>query len=195
VPQRAALGIARTFQETQPVGDFNARDSIAVGSHIHTRYGYASAMLDLPRARRVEREAGAFAEDLLRSVGVSGEGWRRVRDFPYGDQKLVQVARALATRPYFILLDEPAAGLNPHEVDRLGLLLDRVRKQGVGILLVEHNVPFVLDHCDSIIVMHHGVKIAEGASDSILSSEAVREAYLGTSMQHKQPVPSGEVTA
>jgi branched-chain amino acid transport system permease protein len=195
VPQRAALGIARTFQETQPVGDFNARDSIAVGSHIHTRYGYASAMLDLPRARRVEREAGAFAEDLLRSVGVSGEGWRRVRDFPYGDQKLVQVARALATRPYFILLDEPAAGLNPDEVDRLGLLLDRVRKQGVGILLVEHNVPFVLDHCDSIIVMHHGVKIAEGASDSILSSEAVREAYLGTSMQHKQPVPSGEVTA
>jgi branched-chain amino acid transport system ATP-binding protein len=194
VPQRAALGIARTFQETQPVGDFTARDSIAVGAHLHARYGYLSAMLDLPRSRSVEREVGAFAEDLLRSVGASGEGWRRVGDFPYGDQKLVQVARALAMRPRFILLDEPAAGLNPDEVVQLGALLDRVRKDGVGILLVEHNVPFVLDHCDTIIVMHHGVQIAEGPSDSILASDAVREAYLGTSMSKPQP-SSREVMA
>ena len=193
VPQRAALGIARTFQETQPVGDFTARESIAVGAHIHARYGYIGAMLDLPRSRRVESEVGAYADELLQSVGVGGAATRRVGDFPYGDQKLVQVARALAMRPRFLLLDEPAAGLNPDEVDRLGSLLDRVRKQGVGVLLVEHNVPFVLDHCDSIIVMHHGEKIAEGASESILASAAVREAYLGSS--HPAAAPAREVTA
>jgi ABC-type branched-subunit amino acid transport system ATPase component/ABC-type branched-subunit amino acid transport system permease subunit len=193
VPQRAALGIARTFQETQPVGDFTARESIAVGAHIHARYGYLGAMLDLPRSRRVEAEVGEYADELLQSVGVAGAASQRVGDFPYGDQKLVQVARALAMRPRFLLLDEPAAGLNPDEVDRLGALLDRVRKQGVGILLVEPNVPFVLDHCDSIIVMHHGVKIAEGASDTILASEAVREAYLGTA--HPAPQTAREVTA
>lgn len=186
VPQRAALGIARTFQETQAVGDFTARQSIAVGTYIHARYSYFSAMFDLPRSRTVERDTAAYADELLRAVGVGGAGWRRVGDFPYGDQKLVQVARALAMGPRFLLLDEPAAGLNPDEVDRLGALLDRVRKQGVGILLVEHNVPFVLDHCDSIIVMHHGVKIAEGSRDRILQSGAVREAYLGTSMQPSQ---------
>ena len=193
VPQRAALGIARTFQETQAVGDFTARDSIAVGAHIHARYGYVGAMLDLPRSRRVERELSEYAEGLLHSVGVGGAASRRVGDFPYGDQKLVQVARALAMRPRFLLLDEPAAGLNPDEVDRLGELLDRVRRQGVGILLVEHNVPFVLDHCDSIVVMHHGVKIAEGASDTILASGAVREAYLGTA--HPAPAAPTEITA
>ncbi len=193
VPRRAALGIARTFQETQPVGDFTARDSIAVGAHIHARYGYLGAMLDLPHSRRAEREIGAYADDLLASVGVGGAPSRRVGDFPYGDQKLVQVARALAMRPRFLLLDEPAAGLNPDEVDRLGALLDRVCKQGVGILLVEHNVPFVLDHCASIIVMHHGVTIAEGARDRILASDAVREAYLGEA--HPAPQPAREVTA
>ncbi len=193
VPQRAALGIARTFQETQAVGDFTARDSIAVGAHLHARYTYVGAMLDLPGARRTERELAEYAEGLLHSVGVGGAASRRVGDFPYGDQKLVQVARALAMRPRFLLLDEPAAGLNPAEVDRLGELLERVRRQGVGILLVEHNVPFVLDHCDSIIVMHHGVKIAEGASDTILASDAVREAYLGTA--HPAPAAPREVTA
>jgi ABC-type branched-subunit amino acid transport system ATPase component/ABC-type branched-subunit amino acid transport system permease subunit len=193
VPDRAALGIARTFQETQAVGDFTARESIAVGAHIHARYSYLGAMLDLPRSRRVEREVTEYADALLQSVGVGGAASRRVGDFPYGDQKLVQVARALAMRPRFLLLDEPAAGLNPDEVDRLGSLLDRVRKQGVGILLVEHNVPFVLDHCDSIIVMHHGVKIAEGASDTILASDAVREAYLGTA--HPARPQAREVTA
>jgi branched-chain amino acid transport system permease protein len=193
VPRRAALGIARTFQETQTVGDFTARESIEVGAHIHMRYNLFSAMADLPRARRVESEAAAFADDLLRSVGVGGEWWRRVRDFPYGDQKLVQVARALAMRPRFLLLDEPAAGLNPDEVVRLGALLEHVRHAGVGVLLVEHNVPFVLDHCDEVIVMHHGVKIAEGHRDSILASDAVREAYLGSSMAHEQA--SHEVTA
>jgi ABC-type branched-subunit amino acid transport system ATPase component len=193
VPQRAALGIARTFQETQPVGDFTARESVAVGAHIHARYGYLGAMLDLPRSRRVEREVAEYADSLLQSVGVGGAASHRVGDFPYGDQKLVQVARALAMRPRFLLLDEPAAGLNPDEVDRLGELLDRVRRQGVGVLLVEHNVPFVLDHCDSIVVMHHGVKIAEGASDSILASDAVREAYLGTA--HPAPQAPREVSA
>jgi ABC-type branched-subunit amino acid transport system ATPase component/ABC-type branched-subunit amino acid transport system permease subunit len=188
VPSRAALGISRTFQETQAVGDFTARESVAVGAHIHARYSHVSALLDLPRSRRVERDTATFADDLLRSVGVSGASWRRVRDFPYGDQKLVQVARALAMRPRFLLLDEPAAGLNVDEVTRLGMLLDRVRREGVGILLVEHNVPFVLDHCDSVIVMHHGEMIAEGASDRILASEAVREAYLGTSMAHRTAV-------
>jgi ABC-type branched-subunit amino acid transport system ATPase component/ABC-type branched-subunit amino acid transport system permease subunit len=193
VPGRAALGIARTFQETQPVGDFTARESIAVGAHIHARYGYVGAMLDLPRSRRVEREVAAYADDLLHSVGVGGAASRRVGDFPYGDQKLVQVARALAMRPRFLLLDEPAAGLNPDEVDRLGSLLDRVCAEGVGILLVEHNVPFVLDHCNSIIVMHHGVQIAEGTRDRILASDAVREAYLGAS--HPAPQAAGGITA
>jgi ABC-type branched-subunit amino acid transport system ATPase component len=150
-------------------------------------------MLDLPRSRRVEREVAEYADGLLQSVGVGGLASRRVGDFPYGDQKLVQVARALAMRPRFLLLDEPAAGLNPDEVDRLGALLDRVRKQGVGVLLVEHNVPFVLDHCDEIVVMHHGVKIAEGASDTILASPAVREAYLGTA--HPAPQAAREVIA
>jgi ABC-type branched-subunit amino acid transport system ATPase component len=193
VQQRAALGIARTFQETQAVGDLIVRDSIAVGAHLHTGYGYVGAMLDLPRPRRLETELDVYAEALLESVGIGGTAGRRVRDLPYGDQKLVQVARALATRPRFLLVDEPAAGLNPDEVDRLGALLERVRQQGVGILLVEHNVPFVLDHCDSIIVMHHGVKLAQGTPDSILASQAVREAYLGTA--HPAPQPLQEASA
>jgi branched-chain amino acid transport system permease protein len=181
VAKRADLGIARTFQEAQALGDFTALQSVAVGAHRSTHYGHLSAVLDLPRTRRIEAEITRFSEDLLRSVGVVGGRGTRVRDMPYGDQKLVQVARALATRPQFLLLDEPAAGLNPNEVERLGALLNRVRQQGVGILLVEHNVPFVLDHCDEIIVMHHGVKIAEGSKDQILASPAVREAYLGES--------------
>ena len=181
VAKRAELGIARTFQEAQALGDFTALQSVAVGAHRSTDYGHLSAVFDLPRTRRVEAEITRFSEDLLRSVGVTGGRGMRVRDMPYGDQKLVQVARALATRPQFLLLDEPAAGLNPTEVDRLGALLNRVRQQGIGILLVEHNVPFVLDHCDEIIVMHHGVKIAEGSKAQIMASPAVREAYLGES--------------
>jgi ABC-type branched-subunit amino acid transport system ATPase component/ABC-type branched-subunit amino acid transport system permease subunit len=176
---RSGLGIARTFQEKQDFGDLTALESVLIGSYLTFRRRSAFSALALPRYTSRERAARHEAMEVLRLVGLADEADRRVADFPYGDQKLLQIARALVTSPRFLLLDEPTAGLNPAEIDKVGQVLAALRDMGLGMLLVEHNVPFVTGMCGRIVVMDHGSVIATGTGSEILASPAVQEAYLG----------------
>lgn len=181
---RASLGVARTFQETQQFGDLTAEESILIGGHVHAQsrsiWQSIQLLFNLPSNARRETARHQRAQELLELVGLGGLGSRRVADFPYGNQKLLQLARAMAVRPRFLLLDEPAAGLSEVDCAELGQVLNRLRSLGIGILLVEHNVPFVISMCDEIVVMDHGKQIAHGNGAEILASPAVQEAYLGS---------------
>lgn len=176
---RAGLGIARTFQEKQDFGDLTALESVLIGSYLSFRRHSVFSALALPRYRSRERAARAEALDVLRLVGLAEAADRRVSDFPYGDQKLLQIARTLVTSPRFLLLDEPTAGLNPAEIAKVGGVLTGLRDMGLGVLLVEHNVPFVIGLCTRVIVMDHGTIIASGSGPEVVASPVVREAYLG----------------
>jgi ABC-type branched-subunit amino acid transport system ATPase component len=177
---RSGLGIARTFQEKQDFGDLTALESVLIGSYLTFRGRSVFSALALPRYTARERAARQEALQVLRLVGLADGADRRVSDFPYGDQKLLQVARTLITSPRYLLLDEPTAGLNPAEIDKVGQVLGGLRNMGLGMLLVEHNVPFVTGICSRIVVMDHGSVIAMGTGSEILASPAVQEAYLGT---------------
>jgi ABC-type branched-subunit amino acid transport system ATPase component/ABC-type branched-subunit amino acid transport system permease subunit len=177
---RSGLGIARTFQEKQDFGDLTALESVLIGSYLTFRGRSVFSALALPRYTARERAARQEALQVLRLVGLADGADRRVSDFPYGDQKLLQVARTLITSPRYLLLDEPTAGLNPAEIDKVGQVLGGLRNMGLGMLLVEHNVPFVTGICSRIVVMDHGSVIATGTGSEILASPAVQEAYLGT---------------
>jgi branched-chain amino acid transport system permease protein len=182
---RASFGVSRTFQETQAIGDLTAEESVLIGGHIeaqsHSVRQSIELLLNLPGHTRRERTRRQRAEELLELVGLGGLGSRRVADFPYGNQKLLQLARAMAARPRFLLLDEPAAGLSEVDCAELGKVLTRLRNLGIGILLVEHNVPFVISMCEHVMVMDHGKQIAQGTGAEILASPAVQVAYLGNS--------------
>jgi ABC-type branched-subunit amino acid transport system ATPase component/ABC-type branched-subunit amino acid transport system permease subunit len=176
---RSGLGIARTFQEKQDFGDLTALESVLIGSYLTFRGRSVFSALALPRYTARERAARQEALQVLRLVGLADAADRRVSDFPYGDQKLLQIARTLVTSPRYLLLDEPTAGLNPAEIHKAAQVLGGLRDMGLGMLLVEHNVPFVTGICSRVIVMDHGSVIAAGTGSEILASPAVQEAYLG----------------
>ena len=178
---RAELGIARTFQQCRLFGHLSVRENLLTGRHLHYGVGAVASALRTRKARAAEREAIAVVEDLAETCGIADVLDVAVGGLPYGTQRMVEVCRALALEPSILLLDEPAAGMDPRESVYFGELLRRIHAaRGQSVLLIEHDVAMVLGVCDRVYVLEFGRLIAEGTPDEIRSDEAVRTAYFGS---------------
>jgi branched-chain amino acid transport system ATP-binding protein len=177
--RRAALGIAIVFQNARVFHGMTALENVMVGAHATTRAGFLSAALRLPAHRRAEREIRVRAGESLHRAGLAGWADRPAESLPLGQQRALQVARALCGRPRLLLLDEPAAGLRAAEREALGALIGELKRDGLTMLMVEHDVGFVSQLADRVTVLDLGQVIAEGTPDEVRADDAVVTAYLG----------------
>jgi branched-chain amino acid transport system ATP-binding protein len=175
----AAAGIGRTFQNLQIFFNMSALENVMAGRYLHERCGLAAAMLRLPGLARAERACREEALALLALVGLERYTDEASEGLPYGALKRLEIARALAARPRLLLLDEPAAGLNPTETQDIDRLIQRVAARGVTVVLVEHNMRLVMGVSDRVLVLDYGRKLAEGDAESVRRDPRVIEAYLG----------------
>jgi branched-chain amino acid transport system ATP-binding protein len=175
----AKLGIARTFQNIRLFGDLSVLENVMIGRHVRTHVGFIGALNPVGATAREERETRERALELLHFVGLDDVAAASGRSLPYGDQRRVEIARALASEPRLLLLDEPAAGMNPAETDTLVALLRRIRDDGTTLLLIEHDMNLVMSISDRITVLNFGQHIAEGPPADIARNADVITAYLG----------------
>ena len=178
------MGIARTFQNIRLFKNMSVMDNVLIGQHVHTKTPVLSILLNGKSAKENEQKARLVAQEALEFVGLSDKAGEIVKNLSYGQQRLVEFARALAAEPKVILLDEPAAGMNPTEKIHLINLIENLREKKYTIVLIEHDMKLVMNLCDKISVLDHGMKIAEGAPEYVRQQDAVIQAYLGRSAQH-----------
>jgi branched-chain amino acid transport system ATP-binding protein len=176
----AAAGLVRTFQLAQLFQSLTVLENVKVGAHLHTRGGLWSALLRLPRTRAAERAVEARARELLAFIGLDAAADEEANALAYGQQRLLEIARALAAGPRLLLLDEPAAGLSVEETRRLAAAIRTIAERGTTVLLIEHDMKLVMNTADTVAVLDFGRKIAEGPPAAVREDAAVIAAYLGT---------------
>ncbi|MER8118717.1 ABC transporter ATP-binding protein [Streptomyces sp. NPDC094031] len=172
-------GIARTFQNIRLFANMTVLENVLVGRHTRTKEGLWSALLRGPGFRKAERESEARALELLEFVGLAGKREHLARNLPYGEQRKLEIARALASEPGLLLLDEPTAGMNPQETRATEELVFAIRDMGIAVLVIEHDMRFIFNLCDRVAVLVQGEKLIEGTSEVVQADERVIAAYLG----------------
>ncbi|MCL2578582.1 MAG: ABC transporter ATP-binding protein [Oscillospiraceae bacterium] len=172
-------GLSRTFQNIRLFGNLRVIENVLIGTHIHTKYNFFDSLFRTRRFQKEEAEQTLKAIEILESIGLGEHIHSYAQNMPYGAQRKLEIARAIATNAKILLLDEPAAGMNPQESEELMQFIRTLRDKGYTILLIEHDMKVVMNISDRIYVIDHGKKIAEGVSHEIISNEKVIEAYLG----------------
>ncbi|MEU5978994.1 ABC transporter ATP-binding protein [Streptomyces sp. NPDC047315] len=173
-------GVARTFQNIRLFANMTVLENVLVGRHTRTKEGLWSALLRGPGFRKAEAESRERAMELLRFTGLEAKAEHLARNLPYGEQRKLEIARALASDPGLLLLDEPTAGMNPQETRAAEVLINAIRDQGIAVLVIEHDMRFIFNLCDRVACLVQGEKLVEGTPEVVQGDERVVAAYLGT---------------